>query len=66
MNYVIEVNYIYILIFVFSKPFNFLQKGELLSEYDIQAVLDYTCFLNGGRLAYIPVIAGIVFLKTNV
>ncbi|XP_048777069.1 xaa-Pro aminopeptidase 3-like isoform X2 [Ostrea edulis] len=33
-------------------------QKELLSEYEIQAVLEYTCSLNGGRLAYIPVVAG--------
>lgn len=33
-------------------------KNSPLFEYEIQAVMEYVCQLNGGRLAYIPVIAG--------
>lgn len=48
-----------------QRIFPLLQK-ELLSEYEIQAVLEYTCSLNGGRLAYIPVVAGIGFSDSSV
>ncbi|XP_062597488.1 xaa-Pro aminopeptidase 3-like [Saccostrea cucullata] len=34
------------------------RKKQNLFEYEIQAVMEYTCQLNGGRLAYIPVVAG--------
>lgn len=35
----------------------FFQNSPLF-EYEIQAAMEYVCQLNGGRLAYIPVIAG--------
>lgn len=42
---------------IYTGKLIFFQNSPLF-EYEIQAVMEYVCQLNGGRLAYIPVIAG--------
>lgn len=43
---------------IYTGKLIFFFQNSPLFEYEIQAVMEYVCQLNGGRLAYIPVIAG--------